>query len=101
MNEPKHFTGEIDLFVADEGYGGFYDPDLGYDLSMMADNEDVPWSEIQQIEMDTAARMSMAYNRTLNIPHDILFDPVFQTWIDNAARDYQRYIANLDKHSPK
>lgn len=94
----KHYKAMIDLYVADEGYGGFYDPDMGYDFSRIAEDEDDPdYDEVFQMEIDTAARLSWAYNQTLNVPTDVLHDPVFRTWIENAARDYQRYVANLEK----
>ncbi len=93
----KHYPHEIDLEVADEGYGGFYDRDMSYYLDQISDEEGTEFKELYQTELDTAARLSWAYNQTLNVPTEVLYDPVFRSWIDEAARNYQAYIVNLEK----
>jgi len=85
----KHFNHDINLHIADEGYGTFYDPDLGYDLEVMTEDEDLDFSVIQEIENDTAARLSQSYNLLLTVPHEILFSPTFRSWILDAATHFR------------
>lgn len=85
----KHYAEEINLYVDDVGYGVFYFPDLGYDLEKMGDDiEDFDYSEVWEIENDTAARLSQSYNLLLNVPEVILFSPAFRKWIETAAERF-------------
>lgn len=92
----KHYPNEIVLHVAEEGYGGFYDPDMSWKHSQLADEAE-DFNEVMDAENDTALRLSMAYNRTLNVPAEVLYDPVFQGFIDLAVRDFQLHIKRMEE----
>ena len=83
-----HYPHKLNLRVSDEGYGGYYDPGLGLHLEKLVDDDDVPFSDVMDIEHGVAARLSLSYNLLRNVPLELLSDTRFELWIADAAERF-------------